>query len=169
VATEPALATLLSSTWNTTVLSAGSKVNVMPGSAAGEIDIRVFPGHTPDELLGWLKRTLADDTLSYEILESRGPTMTTARGPFYQALKAATEAEYPGIKTIPVLTPGGGTDSAAFRERGVAAYGCLPIVAPQSQLAGMHGDNEHLTVEQLIRGTRVVTAAVEAASVSPSP
>lgn len=164
VASEPALATLLSSTWNTTVLSAGSKVNVMPGSASAEIDIRVLPGHTPEELLGWLKRTLADESLTYELLESRGPTTTSARGPFYQALEAACESEYPGIKTIPVLTPGGGTDSAAFRALGVAAYGCLPIVATQAQLAGMHGDNEHLTVEQLVRGTRVVTAAVEAAS-----
>jgi acetylornithine deacetylase/succinyl-diaminopimelate desuccinylase-like protein len=169
IATEPALATLISSTWNTTVLAAGSKVNVMPGEAAAEIDIRVLPGHTHEELFAWLKRTLADDSLTYEVLEGRDPTSTQARGPLYQALKAAVEQEYPGIKAIPVLTPGGGTDSAAFRALGVAAYGCLPIVAPQAQLAGMHGDNERLTVEQLVRGTRVVTAAVEAASTSGQP
>jgi acetylornithine deacetylase/succinyl-diaminopimelate desuccinylase-like protein len=68
-----------------------------------------------------------------------------------------------------VLTPGGGTDSAFFRARGVAAYGCMPIVMPPEQLAGMHGHNEYITVEQLVRGTRVVTEAVEAASRAPRP
>jgi acetylornithine deacetylase/succinyl-diaminopimelate desuccinylase-like protein len=164
IATDTNLAGMLGSTWNTTVLTAGNKVNVMPGAATAEIDMRVLPGHTADELLGWLKRTLADDGLTYEVIHGRNPTVTPAGGPLYAALEKAIAAEYPGIKTVPVLTPGGGTDSAVFRDRGVAAFGCMPIVMPASQLATMHGHNEHITLEQIARGTRVVTAAVEAAS-----
>ncbi|MNS75277.1 N-formyl-4-amino-5-aminomethyl-2-methylpyrimidine deformylase [compost metagenome] len=164
IATDTNLAGMLGSTWNTTVLTAGSKVNVMPGSATAEIDMRVLPGHTADELLGWLKRTLADDGLTYEVIHGRNPTVTPAGGPLYAALEKAVADEYPGIRTVPVLTPGGGTDSAVFRDRGVAAFGCMPIVMPAAQLATMHGHNEYITLEQIARGTRVVTAAVEAAS-----
>lgn len=169
IATEPNLAGMLGSTWNTTVLDAGNKVNVMPGVASAEIDIRVLPGHTADEMLAWLKKTLADDGLTYEVLQAHDPSVTPTGGPLYVALEAAVAREYPGVKTVPVLTPGGGTDSAFFRARGVAAYGCMPIVMPPEQLAGMHGHNEFITVEQLVRGTRVVTEAVEAASRAPRP
>jgi acetylornithine deacetylase/succinyl-diaminopimelate desuccinylase-like protein len=166
IASEPALASLLTSTYNTTVLSAGSKVNVVPGTASAEIDIRVLPGHTADELLAWLKGVLADDGLSYEVLQARNPNTSKGGGDLYRALEAAVAVEYPGVPVLPVLTPGGGTDSSTFREHGVTAYGLLPSILTQAQVESMHGDNEFITVEQLTRGTRVVVDAVERASTS---
>lgn len=164
IAAEPALAALLSSTFNTTVLAAGSKVNVVPGTASAEIDIRVLPGHTAAELLGWLKGVLADETLTYEVLQARDPNTSRPGAPLYRALEAAVAAEYPGVPVVPVLTPGGGTDSSTFREHGVTCYGLLPALLSQPQVESMHGHNEYITVEQIVRGTRVVTDAVERAA-----
>lgn len=164
VAAEPALAAMLGNTWNTTVLSAGSKVNVVPGTATAEIDIRILPGQTPDAVLAWFKEALADPELKVEAISAKAPSATRDRGPLYEALEAAAEAEYPGIRVVPVMTPGGGTDSAFFRQLGIKAYGLMPILATKAQLQSMHGNNEYVTLEQLERGTRVVVKAVEAAA-----
>ncbi|MFP5501474.1 MAG: M20/M25/M40 family metallo-hydrolase, partial [Candidatus Sericytochromatia bacterium] len=108
VAAEPALAAMLGNTWNTTVLSAGSKVNVVPGTATAEIDVRILPGQTPEAVLAWFKEALADPELHVEATSAKAPSATRERGPLYEALAAAAEAEYPGIRVVPVMTPGGG-------------------------------------------------------------
>ena len=60
------------------------------------------------------------------------------------------------------MTPGGATDSAFFRPIGVKCYGCAPILASAQQLASMHGDNENITLDQMERGTAIVTDAAAA-------
>jgi acetylornithine deacetylase/succinyl-diaminopimelate desuccinylase-like protein len=64
----------------------------------------------------------------------------------------------------PILTPGGGTDSPYFRRLGARCYGCAPIMATTSQITSIHGDDEYITPEQLVAGSRVVEAAVRQAA-----
>lgn len=164
VKAQPTLAPMLANTLNITVLQAGEKVNVMPGSAAAEIDIRMLPGYTVAQMIDWVRQTLDDPGLTIELIHGRDGNRSPASGPLFEALRDATLAEYPDIRVTHVITPGGGTDSAFFRERGIASYGLMPIVASAEQLATMHGDDEHITLDQLGRGTRTVVRAIEQAS-----
>lgn len=161
---EPGVGSLMGWTMNTTVLSAGSKVNVMPSVAAAEVDIRMLPGHSTTEALAYLKGHLADPDLEVKVLSAKEPSRSPADGALFAALVAASEAEYPRIKTTEVLTPGGSTDSSYFRELGARAYGVLPIVATRDQLDGIHGHNERITLDQLAAGTRVIVGAVAKAA-----
>jgi acetylornithine deacetylase/succinyl-diaminopimelate desuccinylase-like protein len=157
---QPQLGLMLGSTINTTVLKAGSKVNVVPGEASAEIDIRMLPGHTIEQTLTELKRDLADPELRYEMIDAKEGSESPPDGELFAALKEASLKEYPGIVVSEILTPGGMTDSTFFRQRGMKAYGLMPSVVSAEQLASMHGDDEYITLAQLTRGTRVVTAAV---------
>ncbi len=161
---EPLLSSILASTCNTTVLAAGSNVNVMPAQASALIDIRMLPGHGPDDELAWLERTLGDPGLTFEVIEARPPTRSASQGPLYDAISDALRAEYPGCAVEPIVTPTGTTDSAFFRLLGARASGLLPIVAPLEQLKTMHGDDERITHDQIDRGTRVVVSAVRQAA-----
>lgn len=169
VAASPVLGPLLGTTINPTLLTAGQKVNVIPGEASAQIDVRLLPGHTTAETLQWLEGVLADPTqgdpaLEWEVLHASEPSRSRPEGPLYDGLIAACQAEYPGVAITPILTPGGGTDSAYFRARGVNALGFMPILATQNQIDAMHGDNESIDLAQLAAGTRVVMRAVALAA-----
>lgn len=164
---QPGLVPMLANSVNATVIQAGEKVNVMPSTAVAEIDIRMLPGYTVEQMADWARRTMADPGLQVEVRHGRNGNRSPASGPLFEALQTAAESEYPGITVTQMLTPGGFTDSGFFRERGVHCYGLMPIVMTAAQLATMHGHNEHITLEQLAAGTRVVVQAIEQASRTP--
>jgi len=168
IAAEPALAPLLDNTVNPTVLVAGGgNTNVIPGEASAELDLRLLPGRTGAETLKWLAATLAvagDPPLTLQVLHERASSRSEAKGALWDGLLAGIQAEYPGVPVMPILTPGGGTDSSFFRDRGVQALGCMPILATQPQIDAIHGDNEHVTRDQLARGTRALLRALEHAA-----
>ncbi|MDB5099815.1 MAG: peptidase [Cyanobacteria bacterium RYN_339] len=167
VSKEPMLGSMLSNTVNPNVMNVGQKVNVVPAEASVEIDIRILPGHTTTETMAWLKQTLADPELRIDVLQAQEPSRSTPDGRIYRAMAAAAQAAYQGIAVAPIMTPGGATDSAFFRPLGVKCYGCAPILATAQQLASMHGDDEHITLEQMETGTGIVCDALKRAATSP--
>lgn len=164
VAAEPQLAPLLSMTINPTILRAGNKVNVVPGEASAELDLRLLPGHSTSEALAWLKGALGDPGLVVEVTHRLEPSRSAADGPLYAALVQACQEGYPGTPVSPILTPGGSTDSSHLRPKGVKCYGLMPILASSAQLSSIHGDDEHITVAQLAQGTAVVKRALALAT-----
>ena len=164
VAHQPLLGPLFGTTVNPDVLRGGEKVNVIPSSASVELDIRMLPGRSVAMTRAWLKRLLADDTLEITELSTAEPSRNDTNGRIYRALADASRAIYPGIQVTPILTPGGGTDSAYFRKLGVRCYGCLPIVAPAEQINTIHGDDEYITPEQLELGCQVVERTITQAA-----
>jgi acetylornithine deacetylase/succinyl-diaminopimelate desuccinylase-like protein len=157
---QPQLGQMLGSTINTTVLKGGAKVNVIPGEASAEIDIRMLPGHTIEQTVAELKAALDDPELTYEMIDAKIGSESPPDGELFAALQAASRQEYPEAIVCEILTPGGMTDSTFFRARGMKAYGLMPAILSADQLASMHGDDERITLEQLTRGTRVVRNAV---------
>lgn len=167
VAKQPFFGPLLTTTWNPDVIATGRKVNVVPGEASAELDIRMLPGHTSEGTLAWLKGILAEDSLTYEIMNAAEPSRSPADGRLFACLSDAVKAQYPGVQVAPIMTPGGGTDSAWFRPLGVRCYGCAPILTSPEQIAAIHGDDEYITLDQLARGTEVVTTAVTRFATTP--
>ncbi|MEB3298333.1 MAG: M20/M25/M40 family metallo-hydrolase [Candidatus Sericytochromatia bacterium] len=168
IAREPALAAALGPTVNPTVLVAGEKVNVIPGAAAAEIDMRTMPGQEGAGALAWLKGALGDETLELTVLQDRPGTRSPASGPLWEALVTTLRRHVPDARTTAMLTPAGTTDSASLRKHGISCIGLIPVVADQDQLETIHGDNEWIGLDQLATGTRIVAEAVARASgVSP--
>ena len=48
----------------------------------------------------------------------------------------------------------GGTDSRFIRDKGVPAYGFIPVILGEGEMARFHGDDERLSVENLNRGIK---------------
>lgn len=161
---EPTLATWFGWSMNTTVLAAGNKVNVMPGEASAEVDIRLLPGDTPDDALAYLRHALGDPGLDLKIISSKMPSRSEPSGPAFEAVRAALRAEYPDAGVSAMLAPTGGTDCAIFRDEKTRCFGVWPIVMTLDQFKSVHGHDEFLTLEQLASGTRVMLRTLEAAA-----
>jgi acetylornithine deacetylase/succinyl-diaminopimelate desuccinylase-like protein len=152
------------STISLTTMSAGvgdpPKINVIPSVAEATLDCRVLPGTSRDEWLAEIRRRLGDPDITIEVsYESEDPVVTPVDTPLYRALEAAVLRDDPGAIVTPILIPYG-TDSNAYRPRGVKAYGFVPALLPADALASMHGDAEFFPIDQLGRAARILFEAL---------
>lgn len=145
----------LRNTANPTMLAAGYKVNVIPGTAEAFIDGRFLPGHREeflaqvDEVLGpGVKREFVHQDVALE---------TDFSGSLVDAMSAALVAEDPGARVIPYMLSGG-TDAKSFSRLGIRCFGFAPLrLPPDLDFAGMfHGVDERVPIDGLRFGVRTL-------------
>ena len=126
-----------------TVLSAGYKVNVIPGTAQAEVDIRVLPG-TEKELLARVDELLGEG-ITREFLGHQAPVAAPIDSPWFDAMAQALRAADPQAVVVPYCM-GGSTDAKAFTRLGIDCYGFAPLFVPQGYdyRAMPHGVDERV-------------------------
>ncbi|GAA2310146.1 M20/M25/M40 family metallo-hydrolase [Streptomyces caniferus] len=140
---------------NPTMLSAGYKVNVIPGAAVAQVDGRVLPDGdaefrtTLDELTG------PDVTWEYDHREVA--LQSPVESPTYTAMRAAVERFDPDGHVVPYCMSGG-TDAKQFSRLGITGYGFSPLKLPEGfdYQALFHGVDERVPVDGLHFGVRVL-------------
>jgi acetylornithine deacetylase/succinyl-diaminopimelate desuccinylase-like protein len=138
-----------------TMVQAGYKENVIPGTAEARLDTRFLPGYeqelndTLDELLG--------PGISREYINHDNAVETTFDGPTIDAMAEALRAEDPHARAVPYMLSGG-TDAKAFASLGIRCYGFAPLRLPPSLdfSALFHGVDERVPLDALHFGTRVL-------------
>jgi acetylornithine deacetylase/succinyl-diaminopimelate desuccinylase-like protein len=153
---SPAIDAMLRNVVTPTTLRAGSKENVIPGQAAAGLDIRLLPDEDLEAFLARLEQVIGDDAVRIEPGATPIPSSVShPDGAFWRALAGSLQARVPESIVLPVMTPGA-SDSRFFRQRGVAAYGLVPIAIDEGELSGMHGIDERISIENLRLGTQVI-------------
>ncbi|MBP2704055.1 M20/M25/M40 family metallo-hydrolase [Microbispora sp. RL4-1S] len=139
---------------NPTMLDAGYKVNVIPGTAQAHVDGRFLPG-LRDEFLETVDRLLGPK-VTREFVNFEEGVSSPAEG-LFDDLTAALLAEDPGGVPVPYVMTGG-TDAKWFAKIGIRGYGFAPLfLPPELDYFGMfHGVDERVPVEGLEFGVRVL-------------
>ncbi|MCH6470394.1 M20/M25/M40 family metallo-hydrolase [Sinomonas terrae] len=145
----------LQNTSNPTVLKAGYKDNVIPGSAEARIDVRTLPGQ--DELVLEKIKELAGEGIDFAFVHHDVSLETPFEGALVESMVSALEAEDPGARVLP-YTLSGGTDNKSLSRLGITGYGFAPLQLPAGlDFAGMfHGVDERVPAESLRFGARVL-------------
>ena len=152
----------LSNTANPTMLDAGYKHNVIPGTAEARIDGRFLPGFE-DELIKDIENLLPAGVVREDMVN-----MIAVEAPFegkiVEAMTSAIRAEDPLGTPVP-YTVSGGTDAKAFSTLGIKCYGFLPLLLPPELdfSAMFHGVDERVPVSGLEFGVRVMDRFVRSA------
>lgn len=138
-----------------TVLTAGYKVNVIPGSASALVDTRVLPG-TEEELLAEVDRLLGPG-VRREFVQRQAAVQAPVESPWFDAMTASLHAFDPDAVAVPFCM-GGGTDAKAFARLGIDCFGFAPLLTPPGfDLHKMaHGVDERVPVEGLRFGVNVL-------------
>ena len=138
-----------------TVIDAGYKVNVVPGVASAEVDVRCPPGYAA-ELRDRLPELIGPD-VAYEFLSLQPPVSSPLDGPWFTAIAGAVRRADPDAVVIPVCLTGG-TDAKAFSRLGLACYGFDPLGEDPDgrRAAGTHGVDERVPVASLVWGAAVL-------------
>ncbi|MEQ8661373.1 MAG: M20/M25/M40 family metallo-hydrolase, partial [Gammaproteobacteria bacterium] len=164
---KPHLHALLRNTCSITVLSGSSKINVVPPTASAELDCRILPDESAETFLAAIAARVADEHIRIEPILSFAAAASSADTALFRLLERATTAEYPDAIVVPTVA-GGFTDSHFFRERGITSYGYAPFVIPESDLAGVHGNDERIDIASFERGVALMTAIVAAFTSTPA-
>ncbi|MFC5177145.1 M20/M25/M40 family metallo-hydrolase [Nocardioides taihuensis] len=144
---------LAGTTMAPTMLGGSSARNVMPARAWVELDCRILPGATPDEVLAAVREVLGVD-LRYELElpEAMVPgSASPTDGPLPAAVAAVLSDLDPGLEVVPILCTGY-TDSSFLRfAGGTAAYGFSPFRSTPAEVldAGYHNADERVHVDDL--------------------
>jgi acetylornithine deacetylase/succinyl-diaminopimelate desuccinylase-like protein len=143
-------------TMSITALSAGSNFNMIPGKASAKIDLRLLPGENPEALILGIKKRISDPRVTVSLHHAPQESDVSSREtPFYRTLESVIRDLFPGAAAVPMITPGT-TDSCFFRRKGIPAYGLFPALITPEDLAGFHGHNERISLENLKMGSRMV-------------
>ena len=137
----------ISLTWLRSGVGDPPKVNVIPSVAEAGLDCRVLPGTTKDQWIAEVKRRLGDPAIAIELInESDDPVVTSPDAPLFRNLEAAIKRQHSDATVSPILIPYG-TDSNAFRPRGVKSFGIFPAILSGDTVASMHGDSERVPLD----------------------
>ena len=150
----------LQNTANPTMLEAGYKANVIPGSASAVIDGRFLPGYE-DELNKTIKEIIGPD-ISVETISRDIALEIDFEGDLVEAMcKAITTFDPEGIP-VPYLMSGG-TDNKALSELGIIGYGFSPLQLPADLdfMALFHGVDERVPISGLEFGVKVLENFLE--------
>ena len=151
---------LLHNTVSPTIIQASTKVNVIPGEVTVELDGRLLPGYTPDDMLAEL-RTIVGDDVEFEVL-SYDPGPTESDLGLFETLSGILVDSDPQGVPIPLLMSGV-TDGRFFSKLGIQTYGFIPMKLPQdfNFTATVHDANERIPIEALEFGTTAMFQAFQ--------
>jgi acetylornithine deacetylase/succinyl-diaminopimelate desuccinylase-like protein len=162
---DPELDAQLHTTISPTMLSAGMKINVIPNSAQGQLDIRRLPNETRPEVLARLRRIINDPAIDVapapgqEMPATEPSSLTTA---LYKKMEEVFAASAPNAEVIPYMQRGA-TDGSFLRQKGMAVYG-IPAFLREDRISRAHGNDERISVKSLADGTKLIWDIVVALS-----
>jgi acetylornithine deacetylase/succinyl-diaminopimelate desuccinylase-like protein len=150
----------LQNTANPTMLEAGYKANVIPGSASAVIDGRFLPGYE-NELNETIRSIIGPD-IAIETVSRDIALEVNFEGDLVDAMcNAITKHDPEGIP-VPYLMSGG-TDNKALSELGIIGYGFSPLRLPADLdfMALFHGVDERVPISGLEFGVNVLADFLE--------
>jgi acetylornithine deacetylase/succinyl-diaminopimelate desuccinylase-like protein len=155
-----AIETLLRNTVNATIVHGGEKVNVIPAQIDLELDGRLLPGFTPDDLIGELHGIIGDDIEVELVRHDPGPAEPDLA--LFEMLAGVLRELDPEGIPMPLLQ-GGVTDARFFAQLGIQTYGFIPMRLPADfpVLKIIHAADERIPVAALEFGTEAVTRALQ--------
>jgi acetylornithine deacetylase/succinyl-diaminopimelate desuccinylase-like protein len=150
----------LQNTANPTMLEAGYKANVIPGSASAVVDGRFIPGFE-DELNETIKSIIGEH-VTVETITRDKALEVPFEGDLVEAMCNALIKEDAVAIPVPYVMSGG-TDNKALADLGIIGYGFSPLKldADFDFTAMFHGVDERVPIEGLTFGARVLKEFLE--------
>ena len=145
---------MLRNTVTPTVLSAGSKVNVIPSVAEAMVDGRTLPGVSSADILQEVRQVVGDE-VEIEFTEDTPPVESEADSPLFELIRDVMATYEPNATVVPSMVTGA-TDAKSLSRLGMKVYGFFPSRYDPDTVDGVHGHNERVSIENILFGTQVL-------------
>ncbi|GAC1515778.1 MAG: M20/M25/M40 family metallo-hydrolase [Gemmatimonadaceae bacterium] len=151
----PRYNSMLRTTCVATRLSGGHAYNALPQTATANVNCRIVPTQTPEEVKATIAQALGDTgihiTETIRIREKTGAAPSPLTADLMQPVTEITHALYGAdVAVIPVMSTGA-TDGRFLRAAGIPTYGVSGIFSDPAD-ARAHGRDERLLVRSFYDG-----------------
>jgi len=169
VTTDPSYNAVLRTTCVATLLDAGHATNALPQRATANVNCRIYPTDSIEDVRQAMERVVADPEVTITAQEVRSPV--TAPPPLTPAImgpiEAVAEQTFPGLPVVPIFQAGG-TDAPFLAKIGIPTYG-IGAFFLDPDYGGIHGLNERIRVDSLYDGRDFLYLLVKRFSSAPDP
>lgn len=151
---------VLHNTASPNMVRGGDKVNVIPGQVELDIDIRLVPNSSPDEVFQELRDILGVD-VELEVIRTDVGGDHFDMG-LYDTLAEIILEGQEDAQVFPLLLSGG-TDGRHFERLNIQSYGFLPMDLPEDYnfMTTVHAANERIPAEALDFGTDKIVKVLQ--------
>jgi acetylornithine deacetylase/succinyl-diaminopimelate desuccinylase-like protein len=152
VTADPRYNSMLRTTCVATGLTGGHATNALPQLAEANINCRIYPDETAQQVRDSLARVIGDTTVQVLVRTQRPPAPASALLPeLVQPVERITKEMFGNIPVIPVMSTGA-TDSRWFRQQGVPAFGVSGLFSDPAVDARAHGKDERMRIQSYYEG-----------------
>ena len=153
------LSRVLRNTVSPTIVHGGDKINVIPSEIELQLDGRLLPGFTPDDLIAEL-RQLVGSGVEFEVIR-HDPGPPDPDLTFYEPLAQILRELDPECVPVPMLQAGV-TDARFLTRAGIQTYGYLPLALPEDfePFPLIHNADERVLVDALGFGVEAISRAI---------
>ena len=150
---EPAA--VVQTTLAVTMLDSGTAHNVIPNTASATLNLRLAVGDSVEQVVATLKRAIRDDAITVTLVEGypASPESRTDSAQWRVIADAVAEA-YPGTVVAPYVMLAASDARHFQRFTPDATYRFAPLAMSAAERAAIHGVDERVTVDALVRGER---------------
>ena len=140
------LHSVLRTTCVATMIDGGHAVNALPQRVEANVNCRIFPGHTPNEIGAELAQVIDNPAITIKLARDDKPLAVSP--PLDPALVGPMEElagkYFPGVPVLPAMSTGA-TDGVYTGGAGIPTYG-VPSAWLDPDANGIHGLNERLEI-----------------------
>lgn len=158
---DPTDNSTLRTTCVATMVNAGHARNALPGMAKANVNCRILPGHSQEEIRQRLIQIFGDPKLTVSYVNDAGQTVglgsakksmepPPAREDVYGPLRRVTEEMWPGLPVIPTMSTGA-SDSIITMGAGIPSYG-ISGMGVDFDDDRAHGRDERIRTEAFYQG-----------------
>jgi acetylornithine deacetylase/succinyl-diaminopimelate desuccinylase-like protein len=146
---------LLHNTVNATIVRGGDKINVIPGEVSVELDGRLLPGFSPEDMIKEVRQIIGDE-VELEIVRYEPGPAEPDMGLFGELAGILQDAD-PGAIPMPLLLPAV-SDARIFSRLGIQTYGFTPMKLPPdfNFLKTIHAADERIPVDAVAFGADAI-------------
>ena len=149
---DPRYNSMLRTSCVATELKGGHATNALPQLAEANINCRIYPTESAEQVRDSLKRIISDTGVKVLIRSQRPPSPATKLlDEVMDPIRRITKEMWGDIPVIPTMSTGA-TDSRFFRALGVPAYGVSGLFSDPAVDARAHGRDERMRAQSFFEG-----------------
>jgi acetylornithine deacetylase/succinyl-diaminopimelate desuccinylase-like protein len=152
---------LMRTTCVATRLAGGHANNALPQRATANVNCRIFPGHSPEEIRHVLMEVFADPAIKVQSYDEKGTLVDRAsdkRGypppalipEVMKPLDTLVAQMWPGLKVIPAMSAGA-SDGVYTSAAGLPTYTIAGVAIDKDNIRA-HGRDENISIESFDKG-----------------
>ena len=155
---------MLRTTTAPTMLSGSVKPNVLPITATATINFRIHPRDSVAEVVSWVRQAIDDERIQIRLVQQSEPSgVASQQSEAFRHLASSVQQVHGPAIVIPGLTVAA-TDSRYYESGVKNAYRFNPMLLRQADLAGFHGTNERISIDNLEKAVQFYMLLLQASN-----